>query len=181
MEFRWSRRDGYQGGAMRRRLEWTILLMMGLGCKGQIKTGDASPGEETPTPVDETEELGGGDAGTDDGAGEGAGDGDDTTETTGPKPDPKTPPPEIDPEPEIARPPEPTGLAVSRDSTSQLTVSWVSGGGATTGFVLAYAASTEVPADCASGTVVSQETLGDETSHVLTPLPENTDYAFRIC
>ncbi len=79
-----------------------------------------------------------------------------------------------------AVPNNPTNLIVTVDSSTQITLSWTSGGGSTAGYRIAYQLGTTAPATCALGTVVAEGSIVG-TAHVFTPLAEDTDYAFRVC
>jgi alpha-tubulin suppressor-like RCC1 family protein len=74
-------------------------------------------------------------------------------------------------------PPNPTGLVATPNSTTQITVSWTSGGGSTVSYDLAYAPGTTAPADCSA----AQFTAIGGTSQAVTGLTAGSQYAFRIC
>ncbi len=69
--------------------------------------------------------------------------------------------------------PAPSDLKVTRNSTSQVNVSWRSGGGSTKGFYLAYASGAVTP-DCTSGMNV-----GDVTSKTINMSDSN--YTVSLC
>lgn len=78
-------------------------------------------------------------------------------------------------------PPNPTDFSATVVSSSQIDLSWTSGGGGTVDYRLAYQAGAVAPADCSStGTGI---TLMDEgnTSTQITGLTTNTVYSFRLC
>ncbi|NBX77564.1 MAG: hypothetical protein EBQ92_13515 [Proteobacteria bacterium] len=77
-------------------------------------------------------------------------------------------------------PPDPSGLTATVDHSTQITLSWSSGGGTTSTFQVAYQTGSTAPADCSSGTVVSYSTIGSSTSAAIT-VSSATDYTFRVC
>ncbi|PIS09934.1 MAG: hypothetical protein COT73_12110, partial [Bdellovibrio sp. CG10_big_fil_rev_8_21_14_0_10_47_8] len=79
-----------------------------------------------------------------------------------------------------AAPPNVTGLSATADSSSQITLSWTSGGGSTADYRIAYASGATAPADCASGTTISEAAVTG-TSHAVTGLSPVTQYSFRVC
>lgn len=74
--------------------------------------------------------------------------------------------------------PEVTQLAVKSNSTDSLSLSWVSGGGATTGFKVAYADVSTPPTDCNTGTVVD---VGNVNSYTITALVAGSTQAIFVC
>lgn len=74
--------------------------------------------------------------------------------------------------------PEPTNLRITSSSTTSATVRWVSGGGATTGFRVAWATGTVAPADCQSGTNVD---AGNVVSYAITGQAAGTIISVRVC
>ncbi len=74
--------------------------------------------------------------------------------------------------------PEVANLASSDISAHKLTLSWVSGGGATSGFKIAYDQGVNPPTDCSSGTVVD---VGNVLSYEITGLTPLSAYSFRVC
>ncbi len=64
---------------------------------------------------------------------------------------------------------------ITDDNTATLT--WTSGGGSTSGFVIAYQASTP-PADCTSGTAID---VLNVSTYQVTGLNVGTTYGFRLC
>lgn len=79
-----------------------------------------------------------------------------------------------------ALPPNPTGLTATPNSAAAITLSWSSGGGSTVDYRLSYQLGSTAPANCSSGTIVSQTSVNG-TSHQVTGLSENTQYSFRVC
>ncbi|MBK7842260.1 MAG: fibronectin type III domain-containing protein [Bdellovibrionales bacterium] len=77
-------------------------------------------------------------------------------------------------------PPNPASPSVIIDSTSSMTLSWVSGGGTTVDYRIAYQPGGTAPVNCNSGTVVSESSISG-TSHQVTGLAPSTQYSFRIC
>jgi hypothetical protein len=77
-------------------------------------------------------------------------------------------------------PPNPSGLAITVHSNSGMTLSWVSGGGSTSGYKIAYATGAVAPADCTSGTQVHQNFVNG-TSWYINTLTSSTQYSFRVC
>ena len=76
----------------------------------------------------------------------------------------------------VAAPPNPTSFEVSDYGTTSLTFTWVSGGGTTSGYRLAYQAGTTAPSDCTSGT-----NLGNVLTTEVTGLTNAANYSFRLC
>ncbi|GEM_PF-2449086 len=77
-------------------------------------------------------------------------------------------------------PPNPSGLTATPNSDTQITLSWTSGGGSTSGFIIAYQAGANNPADCTIGTVIPASSIIG-TSHAITGLTASTAYRFRVC
>ncbi len=73
--------------------------------------------------------------------------------------------------------PEITNLSLT-PSLNTIDLTWSSGGGTTTGFVIAYQTGFDAPADCSSGTVVD---VGNVTTYSEGSLSPSTQYAFRVC
>ena len=80
----------------------------------------------------------------------------------------------------LSVPPDPTGLLATTISHSQIDLNWDSGGGTTTGYRISYLAGATLPADCASGTTVSESEITG-TTHSFSGLLAETAYAFRVC
>ncbi|MEZ4752022.1 MAG: DUF2341 domain-containing protein [Bdellovibrionota bacterium] len=80
----------------------------------------------------------------------------------------------------IEPPPDPSGLSGTANSTSQITLNWSSGGGTTTQYRASYQAGSTAPADCASGTTISEGTLGAGTSIAIGSLSGSV-WSFRVC
>jgi FG-GAP repeat/IPT/TIG domain len=79
-------------------------------------------------------------------------------------------------------PNNPTGFTATPNHSSQITLSWASGGGTTATYQVAYQTGSTAPASCSSGTVISYATIGASTSIAVTGLSLATqDYAFRVC
>ena len=79
-----------------------------------------------------------------------------------------------------AAPPDPNTLGFTIDSPTEVTVNWNSGGGTTDGFFIAYQSGSTPPADCSTGTVVSQS-LASGTSRTIVGLSDDTQYSVRVC
>lgn len=79
-----------------------------------------------------------------------------------------------------APPPNPTGLTATVNTTSQITLSWTSGGGSTDGYVISYYAGPTAPANCYVGTVISAPQISG-TSKAIGSLIASTNYSFRLC
>ncbi|MBK8200958.1 MAG: fibronectin type III domain-containing protein [Bdellovibrionales bacterium] len=77
-------------------------------------------------------------------------------------------------------PPNPSTPSVTTDSTSSMTLSWVSGGGTTVDYRIAYQSGGTAPANCSSGTTISESSISG-VSHQVTALAPSTQYSFRIC
>jgi len=77
-------------------------------------------------------------------------------------------------------PPNPTGLSATAASSSQVNLSWTSGGGSTAGYKIAYATGASAPSNCSSGTVIPGSSITG-TSHSVTGLTASTQYSFRVC
>ena len=77
-------------------------------------------------------------------------------------------------------PPNPTGLSATAASSSQVNLSWTSGGGSTAGYKMAYATGASAPSNCSSGTVIPGSSITG-TSHSVTGLTASTQYSFRVC
>ncbi len=63
-------------------------------------------------------------------------------------------------------------------SLNTIDLTWSSGGGTTTGFVIAYQTGFDAPADCSSGTVID---VGNVLTYSVGSLSPSTQYAFRVC
>lgn len=77
-------------------------------------------------------------------------------------------------------PPNPSSPSVTTDSTSSMTLSWVSGGGTAVDYRIAYQSGGTAPANCNSGTIISESSISG-LSHQVTGLAPATQYSFRIC
>lgn len=80
-----------------------------------------------------------------------------------------------------AIPNEPHTLSVFPTSSSDIQLSWSSGGGTTSDYRISYSIGLTPPADCSSGTGVISEALVVGTTHTVSGLFSNTNYAFRLC
>ena len=79
-------------------------------------------------------------------------------------------------------PPDPTAFSATVASSSQIDLSWTSGGGGTRGYRLAYQAGVVAPADCSStGTGITLIDFMIGTSTQIDGLTTNTQYSFRLC
>jgi hypothetical protein len=76
-------------------------------------------------------------------------------------------------------PPNPSGLTAMPVSPSQIDLSWTSGGGATSGYRIAYRTGSD-PGDCATGTVIDESSISGPLYSV-TGLSANTTYYFHVC
>ena len=79
-----------------------------------------------------------------------------------------------------AAPPNPTGLGITVDSDSQVTLNWSSGGGTTSDYRISYQIGSSAPANCASGTQIGEGSISG-TSHAISGLNYETEYSFRVC
>lgn len=77
-------------------------------------------------------------------------------------------------------PPEVTGLTATAVSAGRIDLSWTSGGGSTNGYRISYQAGFVAPVNCSTGTQISEGSIVG-TSHSITGLPNDTQYAFRVC
>jgi hypothetical protein len=77
-------------------------------------------------------------------------------------------------------PPNITGLSIDRDSTTQLTLNWTSGGGSTADYRIAYKTGATAPIDCASDTQIGEGSITG-TSHSVSGLTADTQYSFIVC
>lgn len=77
-------------------------------------------------------------------------------------------------------PPNPSGLTSTVDSDTEVTLSWSSGGGSTTDYRISYQLGSTAPADCTSGSTVSESAISG-TSYQVTRLSPGRLYAFRVC
>lgn len=66
----------------------------------------------------------------------------------------------------------------STTTSNSMTLNWTANAGNATGFRIVYQVGTTPPADCNSGTILN---IGNVSSHNITGLLPNTNYAFRIC
>jgi hypothetical protein len=81
-----------------------------------------------------------------------------------------------------ATPSDPTGFTTYSITSSSIGFTWISGGGTTAAYKLAYQAGASAPANCNTGTVVGAATLGvNPSSYAVTGLSSNTQYSFRLC
>ena len=80
-------------------------------------------------------------------------------------------------------PPDPENLTASVTSTTQIDLSWASGGGSTTGYRIAYDSGASAPADCsgAGGATLIDASAITGTSLTVTSLASGTQYSFRVC
>jgi hypothetical protein len=74
--------------------------------------------------------------------------------------------------------PDVTSLASVPNSVSDVTINWVSGGGLTTGYKLAWQAGATAPVNCNSGTVVD---VGTATTYQITGLSAVPVLSVRVC
>lgn len=80
---------------------------------------------------------------------------------------------------DVSPPPNPTGFNASAASTTSIDLSWVSGGGTTAGYRIAYAAGAAAPASCDPVSIPENSITG--TTHTATGLSAGTQYSFRLC
>jgi uncharacterized protein YegP (UPF0339 family) len=79
-------------------------------------------------------------------------------------------------------PPDPTGFTNYLIANDSLGFNWASGGGTTAAYKIAYQTGGTAPADCNSGTVISDTLLGvNPTNYTVTGLAASTQYSFRLC
>jgi hypothetical protein len=61
-------------------------------------------------------------------------------------------------------------------------MTWTSGGGTTAAYKIAYQTGGTAPANCSTGTVIADSTLGvNPRTYVVTGLTAGTQYSFRLC
>ena len=72
----------------------------------------------------------------------------------------------------------PSSFTATASSNTSINLSWVRGGGSTTGYRIAYQSGASVPANCSTGTQVD---LGAVASSQVTGLVASTQYSFRLC
>ena len=72
-------------------------------------------------------------------------------------------------------PPAPTNIVFTANSSSKVTTTWISGGGTTAGFYVAYGIGNAVPT-CSNGL-----RLGNNTSYVRTDMSPSTKYTVAVC
>jgi mono/diheme cytochrome c family protein len=77
-------------------------------------------------------------------------------------------------------PPNPTALTATPNSAAAITLSWTSGGGSTVDYRISYQLGATAPANCSTGTLIS-DSLISGTTHQVTGLSANTQYSFRVC
>ena len=65
-------------------------------------------------------------------------------------------------------------------STTQIDLSWTSGGGSTVDYRISYQSGASAPANCATGTTISESSITG-TTYSVTGLSAGTQYSFRIC
>ena len=76
--------------------------------------------------------------------------------------------------------PNPTGFSATANSTTQITLSWSSGGGTTTDYQIAYQIGATAPELCSLGTTISEDAIAG-TSKAISGLIIGTVYSFRVC
>lgn len=76
--------------------------------------------------------------------------------------------------------PDPTGFTATASGTSQINLGWTSGGGATASFTVAYQTGATAPANCSTGTLISN-IASSASSQSVTGLASSTQYSFRLC
>ena len=77
-------------------------------------------------------------------------------------------------------PPDPTNCTTTVVSEVEIDLSWLSGGGSTIGFQIAYLNGSVAPADCMTGNVIPYSVITDESFPIVGLVP-NTTYSFLIC
>jgi hypothetical protein len=77
--------------------------------------------------------------------------------------------------------PNPTGLTATAISSTQINLSWTSGGANTNNFQIAYKTGTTAPTTCSADTVILASTQGSATTASITGLTPSTQYSFRVC
>ena len=77
--------------------------------------------------------------------------------------------------------PNATSPTTSSLTSSGVTLSWNSSGGTTDGFQIVYTTGSTPPANCYSGTVISESTIGDVSSYAVSGLAASTQYSFLLC
>lgn len=78
-------------------------------------------------------------------------------------------------------PPDPTSFLSFQDSTTSIYLTWVSGGGTTTNFRIAYQTGNTAPSSCSTATMITSATIAGATQYTVTGLTINTTYSFRLC
>ncbi len=79
----------------------------------------------------------------------------------------------------LVAPPNPTILAWSSTS-STVDLSWTSGGGTTSGYLISYKAGSSAPVDCSTDTTIASGSIAG-TSHTVIGLSAGTMYTFLVC
>jgi hypothetical protein len=83
--------------------------------------------------------------------------------------------------PSEALAPNVTGLTSTSISSSQINLSWTSGGSNTNQFQIAYKTGATAPTNCSSDMVILASAQGSATTAEVTGLTAGTQYSFRVC
>jgi hypothetical protein len=77
--------------------------------------------------------------------------------------------------------PEPKNLTANASSSTQIDLSWSSGGEGTVNYQIAYQTGATAPADCDSGVIIDSGKISNATAHSIDSLIPGIQYSFRVC
>lgn len=77
-------------------------------------------------------------------------------------------------------PPNPTSPLATATSSTAAALSWISGGGTSLDYRIAYQSGATAPASCSLGSIIGETTISG-LAHTVTGLSPATQYSFRIC
>jgi uncharacterized protein YegP (UPF0339 family) len=81
-----------------------------------------------------------------------------------------------------AAPPDASSFSAYGVGSTGVGLQWVSGGGTTAAFQIAYQTGASAPANCNTGTVITAAQLGvNPSTYALSGLSSGTQYSFRLC
>lgn len=83
--------------------------------------------------------------------------------------------------PQSSPPPTPTHFTAKELSVSEVELSWQSGGGSTSRYVVSYRQGLFPPVNCNDGTVIPSSSIGDSLAVAIKSLPRGFYYTFRVC